>query len=180
MAPAAQSVLFTNEEDLVALLSTDGEVGAVDDDASGALSPQEVAYVTRACNYATSRCIWYLGTRYATGDLAQSWIVNEWATILACWWLRCRRGNPSPASLKDMAEQANNIARIKSRQGLADGALVFTKAQLEAADALISERYAALAQSPECRDRVCPRCGAEIRIAQAQEIPGAPAGHVGV
>ncbi len=91
-------------------------------------------------------------------------------------------GNTKAAAsyFKDMAEQANNIARIKSRQGLADGALVFTKAQLEAADALISERYAALAQSPECRDRVCPRCGAEIRIAQAQEIPGAPAGHVGV
>ncbi len=49
--------------------------------------------------------------------------------------------------------------------------MTFSKPEIEAAERRVRDTIAALAESPECTQRVCPRCGEQIRIEWAQEPP---------
>ena len=80
-------------------------------------------------------------------------------------------GNPAAASKlnRDAASLANTIARIKadlvSKSG--EGGLVFSAEKLKATKAQLVEMVNRLATSPEGSLGVCPRCGADIRMARA-------------
>jgi transposase-like protein len=80
-------------------------------------------------------------------------------------------GNPAAASKlnRDEASLANTIARIKadlvSKSG--EGGLVFSAEKLKATKAQLIEMVNRLAASPEGSLGVCPRCGADIRMARA-------------
>lgn len=80
-------------------------------------------------------------------------------------------GNNAAASKlnRDAASLANTIARIKADVAKSAGAggIVFTAEQLQAARAALLERVNRLAASPEGSMGVCPRCGADIRMARA-------------
>ena len=107
MAPTALSYTYTSVDDIQTLISVDGYTGRLDDDATGTLSATESAYLTaKGINWATARVNFYLLAHYEAVDLAASWLVNEWCTIVAGYWLSCRRGNPAPGSLKELYEQA--------------------------------------------------------------------------
>jgi transposase-like protein len=80
-------------------------------------------------------------------------------------------GNQAAASKlnRDAASLANTIARIKADTAKAAGAdgLVFSAERLKAARAQLVEMVDRLAASPEGSMGVCPRCGADIRMARA-------------
>lgn len=96
MPPAALPFLYCTEDDVQSLLSPAGETGRLDDDAVGSINPQQQGWLTKAISWATARVNFYCASKYATADLATSWVVNNWAVVLACDWLSRRRGNPSP------------------------------------------------------------------------------------
>lgn len=100
--PTDLGYVYTSEADVRALLGQDGADGRLDDDGSGALSPAEAAHMAKAVQWASARVNFYLLGQYDAAGLAGSWVVSEWATVCACYWLSCRRGNPSPASIKDL------------------------------------------------------------------------------
>jgi phage gp36-like protein len=117
----ALNYTYTTEEDCQAILSIEGETARVDDLNNGQpLSPIEQNYVnTYAINWATARCNFYLMGRYNDSDLATSWTVNQWCTILACKWLCSRRGNPVPNSIQDLYEDTiKDLEQVRS--GLVD------------------------------------------------------------
>ena len=60
------------------------------------------AYLVKGIAWATDRINFYLEGLYTRADLASSWVVNDWCTILAVHWLSLRRGNPVPGSLGDL------------------------------------------------------------------------------
>ncbi len=80
-------------------------------------------------------------------------------------------GNAAAASKlnRDAAGLANTIARIKADQANSAGAggVVFSAERLKAAKAELVAMADRLAASPEGNMGVCPRCGAEIRMARA-------------
>ena len=131
MAPAANpSVLFCTESDVQAILSIDGEQAALDDDGNGVVDATEQARISLGINYATARIMAYCQGLYDVGDMANSWLVNEWAAILAAYWTRCRRGNPVPESLKELvfgdgSEENKGVmgelAAVKKQQLQLDG-----------------------------------------------------------
>lgn len=119
MAPSVSlTYTYTTRADIEAILSFDGAQGRLDDDSSGALSASEQGFVTKAISWATARVNLYLLGRYAASDLATSWIVNQWSTIVACYWLCCRRGNPAAGSIKDLYEETmEDLKLIRSGEG---------------------------------------------------------------
>ena len=112
--PTALSTLYCDQTDLESLFSTEGVELRLDDNGDGSVSAAELLRLTtQARNYATARVNMYCLTRYAVADLATSWVVNEWATYLACHWLSRRRGNPG--LFKDEAKQV--MEELKAVKG---------------------------------------------------------------
>lgn len=102
MPPSELSTVFTDEDSMEGLLSATGRELRVDDDADQ--TPQN-DFTTWAANIGTARVLTYTATRYEVADLATSWSVWHWATVIACYWLCCRRGNPVPTSLLGLYEE---------------------------------------------------------------------------
>ncbi len=109
------SHVYCDQDDVAMILSADGQTARLDDDATGTLSATESGYLTRAIRWATARCNLYLLSKYAASDLANSWIVSQWCSIIAAYFVSCRRGNPSASSLKDLYEEAlEDLEMIRS------------------------------------------------------------------
>ena len=104
MAPAAQANLYATEDDIRLLLSDLGLDALLDDDDSGTVEAGEQSPMTRAVNLGTARVKLYCQPRYADEELAESWAVNWWATVLAAWFLVGRRNNPRPDALRELVE----------------------------------------------------------------------------
>lgn len=63
---------------------------------------------------ASNKIDFNLRRRYTEASLAQSTIVTDWAAIIACHYLRRRRGNPSPPGIAEMyAEAMAEIEEVK-------------------------------------------------------------------
>lgn len=107
MPPTNQlATLYCTEADVQAILSTDGEYLSLNDLGETTPDATELAYLTvNGINYATSRVNWFCQGLYDPSQLVQSWMVNEWCSVLAAYWVRCRRGNPAPGSLKEMRDE---------------------------------------------------------------------------
>lgn len=122
--PAALSYVYATEADVLALIGAEGEQGRLDDDGSGTVSAGEQAYLTKALSWASGRVNQHCLGRYEASELAASWVVSWWATVIAAYWLCCRRGNPAAGSIKSLYEEA--MAELKSvqsgEQPLADAA----------------------------------------------------------
>ena len=104
--PTALTYTYCSSDDISAFLSTVGKEGRVDDDNSGTLTATETGYITSAISWATDRINFFLFRRYDPACLNDSWLVNQWAVILACYWLSSRRGNPPPGSFGDLYKEA--------------------------------------------------------------------------
>jgi hypothetical protein len=102
VAPSAQANLYCSTADVVALLSQLGVDARLDDDGSGSVSGGELAVLTQLVNYATARVKFYCAVHYDDADLATSWLVNEWATVIAAHRLSLRRCNPVPSCLREL------------------------------------------------------------------------------
>lgn len=105
MPPSALSYVYCTSEDVVALLSDDGLVARLDDDASGYADAAEDAYMSKMISWASARCNYFLLSKISQSELATSWIVNQWCTIIAAYMVSCRRGNPAAASLKILYDE---------------------------------------------------------------------------
>jgi phage gp36-like protein len=103
---AASTYLYCTSADVDVILSEDGSLGRIDDDDSGVASAADTAHKTRAIQWATARIDFYCRGKHAPADLAQSWIVNQWCSVIAAYMLSCRRGNPAAGSLAEMYEAA--------------------------------------------------------------------------
>lgn len=116
MPPTALSTLYCDQDDIEALLSDEGVVGRLDDDMSGTNSAAEIAILTTyARNYATTRVNFYCQPKYDTDDLGTSWLVNDWATVIASRWLCLRRGNPVPKQIEQLfKETIDDMKRVKT------------------------------------------------------------------
>ncbi len=93
--------VYCAQIDVETLQSIDGTDGRLDDDADGVVNAVEAAYLNKIICWASARANVYLGGRYAFADLA----TNYWTTVLVCWTLSKRRGNPSPASIGEMYDE---------------------------------------------------------------------------
>lgn len=65
----------------------------------------------KAREYATAQVKLYCCQRYNDADLATSWSVNRWATILGGRWLAKRRAQAAPAGIESDYEEA--VAELK-------------------------------------------------------------------
>ncbi len=99
MSLSSQPNLYCTDDDIVFLLSELGVDARLDDDGDGSLSVGEQAFLLQARNYATARVKFYCQVHYDDADLATSWLVNEWATIIAAHRICVRRVNPVPDSI---------------------------------------------------------------------------------
>ena len=117
MPPTALPVTYCAESDLQAMIGLDAEVSHLDDDQSGAVDGPEATYLSQAISWATEQCNKYLLGRYRETDLATSWLVNQWCTIAAAYWLSVRRGNPSPAAVAKLyAEAVKDMTQVHDKQ----------------------------------------------------------------
>jgi len=84
--------------------------GAVNERAvaiDGGVNAFELARVERAIAIASSKINDYLIPRYQDeSQLATSYSVNRWATIIACRWFCKRRGQSCPSSIEDDYKEA--------------------------------------------------------------------------
>lgn len=102
MAPTPQAELFCEQGDVIALLSQVGVDARLDDDADGVVSAAELEFLDTARNWATARVKYYCGALYDSADLATSYLVAEWATALASFYVCVRRVNPCPDSIHEL------------------------------------------------------------------------------
>lgn len=112
---AAPSVLFCSATDLDTYLSATGVLSRADDNKDGTSEPLAIAM---AINVGTLEVAKYIQRRYLATQLANSMLVNYFATVFACAFLCRRRGNPLPESL---AEELDVI--IGQLEDIRDGRL---------------------------------------------------------
>lgn len=105
--PTAQANLYCSDDDVTGLMSALGLLSRLDDDGSGVAEEDELARLRQAREYATARVKLYCLLHYEDALLASSWLVNDWATTIACWWLCVRRGNTPTDALKELYEGAD-------------------------------------------------------------------------
>lgn len=114
MPTSAPSYLFCTQADVEAFLSVDGVLGRLDDDASGANSATESGYLTTIIRWVTSRIHLHC-TAYEASVLAESWVINQYAAIMAAYYASARRGNPPSGTLSQMYEEVMaDLGKIKS------------------------------------------------------------------
>jgi hypothetical protein len=119
MAPAIDlAYLYTDEDDIHAVLSVTGELALLDDRGTGQLSVAEEGFRDTIIKWATARCNYQLLGKYAASELANSWIVNDWCSFVAAFILGCRRGNTPAGALRELYEQAMEDMKLV-RQGKA-------------------------------------------------------------
>lgn len=106
MAPSAQTNLYTTSADIQSLLSALGVDARLDDDESGTVDTTESPFLLRCREVATAKVKRYCLPHYADDQLAQSWLANEWATVLAAHWLCSRRLNAVPDSIQALRDEA--------------------------------------------------------------------------
>jgi hypothetical protein len=94
----ATANIYCTSEDMADILSQAGV-----DLASSDYPPSDYG---NAIAKAGNQIDFYLGRRYQPTSLAQSDLVKDWAAILACSFLRRRRGNPMPAGIASLVEEA--------------------------------------------------------------------------
>lgn len=100
------TTLYCTSGDMDDLLSIVGNDSAIDDLNNQTITSDQTAYRNQCIYWATARVDFYLANRYPPAGLVQSWLVNDWATVCACYKEKTRRGNPSPASLVDRYKEA--------------------------------------------------------------------------
>src|SRR5262245_25776569 len=97
--------VYCSDEDMDDLLSSLGISLRFEDDLTGTSpTPPELllALKLKARSYASARIDLYCQPLYRAQELATSWVVNEWTTVIAVYWASCRRGNEPPKSLRQM------------------------------------------------------------------------------
>lgn len=104
--PPTLATLYTSLADAQALAGAAGVSLRLDDDQSGVVDATELAYLTgQGCSWATQRVDLYVYQRYVPSTLADSWLVNYWATMILGVWLATRRGNPVPRAWVEPLKQ---------------------------------------------------------------------------
>lgn len=104
--PADLSVVFADDEGIAALLTSVGLLARVDDDNDGLLdTPAEQSNIDKAKFYATQRVLFYCD-QYEVSELSKSWLVYEWANIIAARWLCGRGANPVPDQIEKLYQEA--------------------------------------------------------------------------
>lgn len=115
--PAQLEYLYTDQAEINDLLSENGVNLRLDDDDDAAVDADELVRITpRIVNKATARCNLYLLERYDANQLADSWMVHHWATVIGAYMVCQRRGNVIPESLQQEYDQC-----IEEMQAVKDG-----------------------------------------------------------
>lgn len=89
------SVFSGTQFDLIGSVASNSSAGGT----WTAIPQPESGWAVNATYTGTAKVNRYLQQMYDSADLALSWSVYNWATVLACQWLCSRRGNPIPSSL---------------------------------------------------------------------------------
>jgi hypothetical protein len=110
--PTAQTYLYCTAADVEGLLSALGVRSRLDDDQSGTEDADESAYMQQAREYATQRVKFYCMPHYDDASLYGSWLVNDWATTIAAWWLSIRRGNAPTDALKELYQGSDGKSGV--------------------------------------------------------------------
>lgn len=106
MPPTRAAISLCSQADVEALLSIVGKENRVDDVGNSVITATESGYIDTAIAWGSAKVLFYCWQRFAPTDLADSWLVNDWATICSCYFLSTRRGNPVPSSIFDLYKQA--------------------------------------------------------------------------
>lgn len=88
--------LFCDKDDMERLLSLRGLIGRSDHDDCG---EEDDAVIDDARQRASHEVAGMLYPKYAIDALAESELVREWTTVVACFYLCKKRGNEVPESL---------------------------------------------------------------------------------
>lgn len=115
--PDPLSIVYCSTDDLRELLSAEAVDLRLDDDEDGTLEPIDDSILVRAINQATARVNRYCRGRYDPEQLAQSWEVNEWTTIIAARWLCTRRCQSVPRGIAELYDECvKAMELVKSGQ----------------------------------------------------------------
>lgn len=91
-------------------------LAAADDDASGTLSTEEEAHITRAIDQAAEQMNAFLSCQYVLADLADNVWCRDINAVLAAYFLATRSGEVAPEGLAERATRC--FAQLEQiRQG---------------------------------------------------------------
>lgn len=106
MPPPAPAILYTDRDSINDVLSENGVNLRLDDNANGVVDTGEAPRADEASAVGTGTVNRFCQMRYSPAQLANSWSVWDWATLIAAVWLCRRRGNPVPKSLLQARDEA--------------------------------------------------------------------------
>lgn len=127
-APAAPDVLLTDRTGIERVLSQAGVDARVNVSRTTVVSDAEEAEVTHVAAYASDLVQNLVGNRYAAADLATSYLVYTWASVIAAYELCLYQAGFVPQALLSEYEQVldrlqkvgagqDRLASIPSSQG---------------------------------------------------------------
>lgn len=115
--PTALTVLYTSADEINDILSENAVELRLDDDDSESIDVDEQLRLTHILSKATAKCNLYLLERYAATQLADSWQVHHWASVIGARLLCLRRANPVPESLEAEYDEAiEEMSMVKANE----------------------------------------------------------------
>lgn len=103
--PLAPTYTYTDRQGVEWILGVCGVNAKVNDSGTTVVTTDEENYLTYSIYVASQTIDMYLLNRYSADVLAGSWVIRNWASIIAAYRVSLRRCNAPPTSLQYEYEQ---------------------------------------------------------------------------
>lgn len=115
--PAAPANIYTDRAGVEFIMGTCGVNLRINDSETTVVSTAEEQYLTWATYVASNELDMYISNKYDPSVMAQSWLIYNWASIMAAYRVTLRRCGSPPAALQWEYEQVmDKLAQIANGQ----------------------------------------------------------------
>jgi len=116
-APAAPANVYTDRAGVEMIMGACGVDLRINDSETTVISTVEELYLTHATYIASQELDMYISNKYDPSVMSQSWLIYNWASIMAAYRVTLRRCGSPPASLQWEYEQVmDKLAQIANGQ----------------------------------------------------------------
>jgi hypothetical protein len=116
-APAAPANVYTDRAGVEMIMGACGVNLRINDSETTVISTAEELYLTQATWIASQEIDMYLLNKFNTETLTGSWLIYNWASVMAAYRVTLRRCGSPPASLQWEYEQVmDKLAQVANGQ----------------------------------------------------------------
>ena len=116
-APSAPANVYTDRAGVEMILGSCGVNLRINDSETTVVSTSEELYLTHATYIASQEIDMYISNKYDPSVMSESWLIYNWASVMAAYRVTLRRCGSPPASLQWEYEQVmDKLSQVANGQ----------------------------------------------------------------